>query len=129
MSGYEDYRGNEQYYDAYKEAVNPNKWNPFDSWVDEVRYDNVLKSDMFKLDMDNNIVRGAGGFFGAELLYDMDAVKGMLLANKNGFDELALKVAYSEITKGKSQELAQQAEGKSVIGRVGGIIAGHFGQP
>ena len=129
ISGFEDYRDNSQYYDAWKNVSVESDWNLLGKGVNDVRYRRIIEDNMFKLDINDNVVRGASGFLGAELLYDMDAVKGMLLANKNGFDELALKVAYSEITKGKSQELAQQAEGKSLVGRVGGIIAGHLAQP
>lgn len=129
ISGFEDYRGNEQYYDAWKNVSTESAWNLLGKGINDVRYRSIVTDDMFKLDENDNVVRGSKGFFGAELLYDMDAVKGMLLANKNGFDELALKTAYSEITQTKSQELALQAEGKSIVGRVGGIIAGHLAQP
>lgn len=123
-TNFPDYQDNQLAYDAWTSV---NDWSFGSS--NAVRYERAVEDGTFKLDAQNNVILGDNGFRGVEVLFDMDAVKGALLAKKHGYTNETFNQTYSELTQSKSQDLAVRAEGTGTAGRIAGIIAGHVAQP
>jgi len=74
----------------------------------------VFENNYFELDESNNIVPGEGHFFGADALFlNRDALKGALLAKKNGYRPEQLEEEYGKVTKAKSDEYANAMQDTS----------------
>ena len=63
------------------------------------------------------------------LLYDMDAIKGYLLAKKNGFTQELFLETYGEITREESERLAKAKEGTSLVANIAGTLSGYITEP
>jgi len=119
-----DYVENAKYYDAW---ANANDWTAGNT--NTARYDMAAVDGTFKLNEDNEVVLGEKGVIGSELLFDMDAMKGILLAQKQGYTQETFDTEYSSIAKQRAEQIAKQREGTSTLGYIGGVIAGHITQP
>lgn len=90
-------------------------------------YESLLKNDVFRLDANDNVVEGSGHFIGASLLYDTDAIKGFLLANKYGLSSKDnIKKHYQDIVKETQTEVSTAEDGAvmNVLGAITGYLAG-----
>jgi len=119
-----DYTENTKDYDAW---ITSNEWTMGNTNI--VRYEKAIDNDEFRLDAGDNIILGANGVQGMQILFDMDAMRGALLARKHGYTRDTFNAQYSELAKGKATEISKQREGTSTLGYVGGVIAGHMMQP
>jgi len=120
-SKYKDYSKNAEYYDAWKNVENwtienNNRW----------RHQSAIDRNVFALDENNSVIRSENNWAGIEYLYDMDAIKGALLSQKNGFNKDVFNAEYSNITKSHSNRLAKEREGTSTAGYITGTLAGHM---
>ncbi len=123
-SSYKDYSDNQDAYDA---------WRDVDEWTisSDQRgiYETIIADGSYILDENDNVVPGENQWAGMDLLYNMDAVKGALLAKKNGFTKDTFNAEYSNITKTKSDELAKARGNSPELGYYLGTLAGHVAQP
>jgi len=123
-SNYSDYSDNSQFYDAWKNIED------YTIMADNRgRHQRAIDGEAFMLDDKNNIIPGAGHFSGADLLYNMDAIKGALLAKKQGYSEDVFNNEYSNVTKAHSERLAKQKEGTSTATYIAGSLSAHILQP
>ena len=100
------------------------------TWDNEkIRYATVLKHRTFALDDNDEIVAGEGHYPGASALYDMDSIKGFLLAEKNGFNENRFNEVYGQIAGEEAQRLAKAKEGTSLMANIAGTLAGYVTEP
>jgi len=118
-----DYTDNIKDYEAW---MNVNEWT-FGS-TNIIRYDKAIENDEFRLDSGDNIILGSNGVQGMQILFDMDAMRGALLARKHGYTRDTFNTQYGELAKQQAEAIAQQKEGTSTLGYVGGVIAGHMFQ-
>jgi len=118
-----DYIENTKDYEAW---MNVNEWT-FGS-TNIVRYDKAIENDEFRLDSGDNIILGSNGIQGMQVLFDMDAMRGALLARKHGYSREMFNTQYGELAKQQSELIAQHKEGTSTLGYIGGVIAGHMAQ-
>jgi len=119
-----DYTENTKDYDAW---ITSNEWTMGNTNI--VRYEKAIDNDEFRLDAGDNIILGANGVQGMQILFDMDAMRGALLARKHGYTRETFNAQYGELAKEQAGVIAQQREGTSTLGYVGGVIAGHMMQP
>jgi len=119
-----DYTENTKDYDAW---ITSNEWTMGNTNI--VRYEKAIDNDEFRLDAGNNIILGANGVQGMQILFDMDAMRGALLARKHGYTRDTFNTQYGELAKEQAGAIAQQREGTSTLGYIGGVIAGHMMQP
>ena len=123
-SSYADYSDNSQFYDAWKNIED------YSISSDNRFYHRVaIEKGLFLLDDKNNVIAGENHWSGLDFLYDMDAVKGALLARKNGYSEEVFNNEYSNITKSHSERLAKEKEGTSTAAYIAGSLASHILQP
>ena len=119
-----DYTENTKDYEAW---INANEWTFGNTNI--VRYEKAIENDEFRLDSGDNIILGSNGVQGMQILFDMDAMRGALLARKHGYSRNMFNAQYGELAKKQAGAIAQQREGTSTLGYVGGVIAGHMIQP
>lgn len=119
-----DYKDNAKYYDEWR-----NIGKGFALPNNRERHNYSIKNNRFALDENNNVVAGSSYYAGAELLYNMDAIKGALLAKKNGYNEDMFNAEYKRIGKEKLKKLEQERAGKSSVDMLIGGLAGHIAQP
>jgi len=123
IKSFPDYAENTKDYDAWR---NVNEWT-FGA-TNIVRYDKAIENDEFRLDSGDNIILGSNGVQGMQILFDMDAMRGALLARKHGYTRDTFNTQYGELAKQQSELIAQHKEGTSTLGYIGGVIAGHMFQ-
>lgn len=124
FKSFPDYTDNAKYYDEWK-----NIDKGFALPHSRERHNLGINNNRFALDENNNVVAGSSYYAGAELLYNMDAIKGALLAKKNGYNEDMFNAEYKRIGKEKLAKLEQERAGKSSVGMLVGGLAGHIAQP
>lgn len=120
---YPDYKNNSKYYDAYADLK---KW-----WLDETneavmrsQIDDAVESGRFTL-VDGKVVDRDTSWFNDSFMYDMDAVKGAILARNNGYNDVKFKSAYAEYSKERGKELERTMSGApvgSVVGQIGNYL-------
>jgi len=121
---YQDYDSNQRYYDA---------WADTDVWHrnagadanNRIVHENAILNSKFKLDENGNVVNGEGATPISKYLYDLDAIKGGLLAQANGYTKDIESQEYANLTKEKSQNLAAELKGSSTSSMIAGIVLGH----
>lgn len=119
IKGYEDFKDNEDAYTNYIDLWDNNRH----------RYNTAVKNNIFSLDDDNNVIEGEGHFIGASLLFNIDSVKGALLADRNGLTKDTFENTYAQLTQEEAAQLAKDKEGTSTLGYIGGTIAGYATEP
>ena len=119
LTSYPDYNDNAEAYQQFASLWDNNR----------VRYTHAMNNRTFALDDNDEITDGEGHFAGASLLYDMDAIKGYLLAEKNGFNQMGFDAVYGSITEEESKRLGKAKEGTSLMGNIVGTLAAYGAEP
>jgi len=122
---YEDYDTNKKFYDAYAdntaffkaEKTEDLNRNIIEKHIENGRF--TLDSQGNVQDTENNWTTG--------FIFDMDMVKGALLAKQNGWNSTKAKVAYTDYTKAQQEQIQKELEAKGVgLGQLAlGMVAGH----
>lgn len=123
-SQYADYKDNQKYYDAWRDIENFGPTSSSRSF-----HQDAVDNGVFDLDENGNIVMGENYYNGAELIYKQNALKGALLAKRNGLNEEQFNKEYAAITDKKITELQDLSEGKKDFGFFAGSLAGQLAQP
>lgn len=119
LTSYPDYKDNSDDYQQFAGLMDNNR----------ARYTHALNNKTFALDEDDNIIDGENGFVGSSLLYDMEAMRGYMLAENNGFNSVGFDSVYATITEEESKSLAKEKEGTSLIGQVAGSLGAYAYDP
>jgi hypothetical protein len=124
FENYTDYKDNEQSYKAYSDM---SAWyrSASSEKLQRQFIDKAIEEKKFMLDEEGNVVAGENASPISMYLYDNDAVKGGLLARKNGWNKQVSEQAYSDETARQSKELAAKAEGSSIGAKITGTLAGY----
>jgi len=119
LKGYPDYQENAEAYQSFAST-----------WDNEkLRYSVAMKHNTFVLDEQDEVVAGEGHYPGASLLYDMDTIKGYLLAIKNGYTQDGFEEVYGTISQEEAQRIAKAKDGTSLWGNIAGTLAGYATEP
>lgn len=124
LTNYPDYKDNEEDYNSFSKL----------SEVKAEAYVQALNDNLYELDEDNNVVMGAGApswqKFG---LLDKSALKGFLLAEKNGFTSDRFDDTYTQMAMKERKRLEDiEIEGTvlnditGLVGTLGGIVGDEF---
>ena len=119
LTNYPDYNENAEAYQSMASVWDNNKPG----------YVAAIDNNVFALTEDNEVTVGEGHNAGMSLLYDMDAIKGYLLAKKNGFTQELFLETYGEITREESERLAKAKEGTSLVANIAGTLSGYITEP
>ena len=123
--GYENYEDNKKFYDAYADNTS---WYKHEKTEDLNRniIEKHIENGRFTLDNQGNVVDSEDNWT-TGMIFDMDMVKGALLAKQNGWGATAAKTAYKDFSAKKGAELQKEAEAKDVgLGQLAlGMVAGH----
>jgi len=123
--GYEDYEDNKKFYDAYADNTS---WYKHEKTEDLNRniIEKHIENGRFTLDNQGNVADTEDNWT-TGMVFDMDMVKGALLAKQNGWGATAAKTAYKDFTAKRSAELQKETEEKDVgLGQLAlGMVAGH----
>lgn len=122
---YPDYKENEQYYKAYEDTSSWYKPSSMEK-MDREMLEIAVNENKFDLDADGNVVAGENTSPITLNLFDLDAVKGALLARRNGWGSDVANQAYIDETAKQSKELATKAQGSSTSAKVVGTLAGYL---
>ena len=124
FENYTDYKDNEQSYKAYSDM---SVWyrSASSEKLQRQFIDKAIEEKKFMLDEEGNVVAGENASPISMYLYDNDAVKGGLLARKNGWNKQVSEQAYIDETARQSKELAAKAEGSSIGAKITGTLAGY----
>lgn len=117
---------NKEYYDRFIEMQGITIGDAAKT-VNRKRYEKAIEDGLFDLDENENVIDGSNHFFGADLLFNKDTIKGFLLAKRNGYNENALRAEYQNIVKSK-EKLFQTAE-KNLTDTLLGGMTGYLASP
>lgn len=128
FSQYPDYKENEQ---SYKKYSDMSKWYKSKDHEDLTRHqiDKAIDDGKFALDEKGNLIRGENSSPISMFLFDNDAVKGGILARRNGWNKQSSDKAYSDETAKRSKELADEIKGASASAKLAGGMMSYAADP
>lgn len=128
FSQYPDYKDNEQFYTKYADM---SKWYRSKNSDDLERefIDKAIDEGKFALDNEGNLIAGENASPISMYLFDNDAVKGGLLARRNGWSKEVSDKAYANETARRAKELADEIKGASTSAVLLGSIANYAADP
>lgn len=128
FSQYPDYKENEQ---SYKKYADMSKWYKSKDHEDITRHqiDKAIDDGKFALDKNGNLIRGENSSPISMFLFDNDAVKGGILARRNGWNKQSSDKAYSDETAKRSKELADEIKGASASAMLAGGMMSYVADP